>query len=37
MGLMVNPVKAIPPFMQELLSDGGLMAFVKKHLEAKSI
>jgi len=28
--------QAIPPFMQELLSDGGLMAFVKKHLEAKS-
>jgi 3-isopropylmalate/(R)-2-methylmalate dehydratase small subunit len=26
----------IPPFMQELLADGGLMAFVKKHLEAKS-
>jgi len=25
----------IPPFMQELLADGGLMAFVKKHLEAK--
>jgi 3-isopropylmalate dehydratase small subunit len=28
--------QAIPPFMQELLTDGGLMAFVKKHLEAKS-
>jgi 3-isopropylmalate/(R)-2-methylmalate dehydratase small subunit len=27
--------QAIPPFMQELLTDGGLMAFVKKHLEAK--
>ncbi|MGA9754038.1 MAG: 3-isopropylmalate dehydratase small subunit [Desulfobaccales bacterium] len=26
----------IPPFMQELLATGGLMAFVKKHLEAKS-
>jgi 3-isopropylmalate dehydratase small subunit len=26
----------IPPFMQELLADGGLMAFVKKQLEAKS-
>ena len=26
----------IPPFMQELLADGGLMAFVKKHLEATS-
>jgi 3-isopropylmalate/(R)-2-methylmalate dehydratase small subunit len=26
----------IPPFMQQLLADGGLMAFVKKHLEAKS-
>jgi 3-isopropylmalate/(R)-2-methylmalate dehydratase small subunit len=26
----------IPPFMQELLAVGGLMAFVKKHLEAKS-
>jgi 3-isopropylmalate dehydratase small subunit len=25
----------IPPFMQQLLADGGLMAFVKKHLEAK--
>jgi len=25
----------IPPFMQELLSDGGLMAHIKKHLEAK--
>jgi 3-isopropylmalate/(R)-2-methylmalate dehydratase small subunit len=30
------PSQAIPPFMQELLADGGLMAFVKKHLEAKS-
>ncbi|MCK9377354.1 MAG: 3-isopropylmalate dehydratase small subunit [Syntrophobacterales bacterium] len=28
--------RAIPPFMQELLADGGLMAFVKKQLEAKS-
>jgi len=28
--------QAIPPFMQELLTDGGLMAFVKKRLEAKS-
>jgi 3-isopropylmalate/(R)-2-methylmalate dehydratase small subunit len=27
----------IPPFMQELLADGGLMAFVKKQLEAKSV
>jgi len=26
----------IPPFMQELLSDGGLMAHLKKGLEAKS-
>ncbi|MDP3181185.1 MAG: 3-isopropylmalate dehydratase small subunit [Desulfobaccales bacterium] len=26
----------IPPFMQELLADGGLMAHVKKRLEAKS-
>ncbi|MEJ2673017.1 MAG: 3-isopropylmalate dehydratase small subunit [Deltaproteobacteria bacterium] len=26
----------IPPFMQQLLADGGLMAFVKKQLEAKS-
>jgi 3-isopropylmalate/(R)-2-methylmalate dehydratase small subunit len=26
----------IPPFMQELLADGGLMAHIKKHLEAKS-
>jgi 3-isopropylmalate/(R)-2-methylmalate dehydratase small subunit len=25
----------IPPFMQQLLADGGLMAFVKKHSEAK--
>jgi len=30
------PSQAIPPFMQELLADGGLMAFVKKQLEAKS-
>ena len=30
------PSQAIPPFMQKLLSDGGLMAFVNKHLEAKS-
>ena len=30
------PSQAIPPFMQELLTDGGLMAFVRKHLEAKS-
>jgi len=27
--------QAIPPFMQELLAVGGLMASVKKHLEAK--
>jgi len=26
----------IPPFMQELLADGGLMAHLKKNLEAKS-
>jgi len=26
----------IPPFMQELLRDGGLMAHIKKHLEAES-
>jgi 3-isopropylmalate dehydratase small subunit len=26
----------IPPFMQELLADGGLMAHLKKRLEAKS-
>jgi 3-isopropylmalate/(R)-2-methylmalate dehydratase small subunit len=26
----------IPPFMQELLAEGGLTAFVKKQLEAKS-
>jgi 3-isopropylmalate/(R)-2-methylmalate dehydratase small subunit len=26
----------LPPFMQELLADGGLMAYVKKHLEGKS-
>jgi 3-isopropylmalate/(R)-2-methylmalate dehydratase small subunit len=25
----------IPPFMQELLADGGLMAHIKKHLEGK--
>ncbi len=25
----------IPPFMQELLADGGLMAHLKKHVEAK--
>ncbi len=25
----------IPPFMQELLEDGGLMAHLKKHVEAK--
>lgn len=25
----------IPPFMQELLADGGLMAHIKKHLEAQ--
>jgi 3-isopropylmalate/(R)-2-methylmalate dehydratase small subunit len=25
----------IPPFMQELLADGGLMAHLKQHLEAK--
>jgi 3-isopropylmalate/(R)-2-methylmalate dehydratase small subunit len=30
------PSRPIPPFMQELLADGGLMAFVKKQLEAKS-
>jgi 3-isopropylmalate/(R)-2-methylmalate dehydratase small subunit len=29
------PSRPIPPFMQELLADGGLMAYVKKHLEAK--
>ena len=28
--------QAVPPFMQELLTDGGLMAFVKKQLEVKS-
>jgi len=27
----------IPPFMQELLADGGLMAHLKKTLEAKTI
>jgi 3-isopropylmalate/(R)-2-methylmalate dehydratase small subunit len=27
----------IPPFMQELLADGGLMAHIKKNLEAKRI
>jgi 3-isopropylmalate dehydratase small subunit len=26
----------LPPFMQELLADGGLMAHIKKSLEAKS-
>jgi 3-isopropylmalate/(R)-2-methylmalate dehydratase small subunit len=26
----------IPPFMQQLLAAGGLMAFIKKNLEAKS-
>jgi len=26
----------IPPFMQDLLTDGGLMAFIKKQLEEKS-
>jgi 3-isopropylmalate/(R)-2-methylmalate dehydratase small subunit len=26
----------LPPFMQELLADGGLMAHLKKNLEAKS-
>jgi 3-isopropylmalate/(R)-2-methylmalate dehydratase small subunit len=26
----------IPPFMQELLRDGGLMAHIKKHLEEES-
>jgi 3-isopropylmalate/(R)-2-methylmalate dehydratase small subunit len=25
----------LPPFMQELLADGGLMAHLKKHVEAK--
>lgn len=29
------PSQPIPPFMQELLADGGLMAHLKKHLEAK--
>ncbi len=28
--------RPLPPFMQELLAEGGLMAFVKKQLEAKS-
>jgi 3-isopropylmalate/(R)-2-methylmalate dehydratase small subunit len=28
--------RPIPPFMQELLADGGLMAHLKKGLEAKS-
>jgi 3-isopropylmalate/(R)-2-methylmalate dehydratase small subunit len=28
--------RPIPPFMQELLAEGGLMGFVKKQLEAKS-
>ena len=27
----------LPPFMQELLADGGLMAHLKKSLEAKSV
>jgi len=27
--------RPLPPFMQELLADGGLMAHIKKHLEAK--
>jgi 3-isopropylmalate/(R)-2-methylmalate dehydratase small subunit len=27
--------QSIPPFMQELLADGGLMAHLQKHLEAK--
>jgi 3-isopropylmalate/(R)-2-methylmalate dehydratase small subunit len=27
--------RPLPPFMQELLADGGLMAHLKKHLEAK--
>ncbi len=31
----VYPSQPIPPFMQELLADGGLMAHVKKCLEAK--
>ena len=30
------PSQAIPPFMQQLIADGGLMAFVKKQLEAES-
>jgi 3-isopropylmalate/(R)-2-methylmalate dehydratase small subunit len=29
------PSQPIPPFMQELLADGGLMAHIQKHLEAK--
>ncbi len=29
------PSQPIPPFMQELLADGGLMAHLKKDLEAK--
>jgi 3-isopropylmalate/(R)-2-methylmalate dehydratase small subunit len=29
------PSQPIPPFMQELLADGGLMAHLKKHVEAK--
>jgi 3-isopropylmalate/(R)-2-methylmalate dehydratase small subunit len=30
------PSQPLPPFMQELLADGGLMAHLKKGLEAKS-
>ncbi|MGA7576778.1 MAG: 3-isopropylmalate dehydratase small subunit [Desulfobaccales bacterium] len=29
------PSSPIPPFMQELLADGGLMAHLKKHLEVR--
>ncbi len=29
------PSQPIPPFMQELLADGGLMAHLKKHVEAR--
>ncbi len=29
------PSHPLPPFMQELLADGGLMAHLKKHLEEK--
>jgi 3-isopropylmalate/(R)-2-methylmalate dehydratase small subunit len=32
----VYPSQPIPPFMQELVADGGLMAHLKKVLEAKS-